>query len=544
MHRSPLVRHARRLRGAALLVLAGACAEHSPLGPGATPSAPLRDVSAAAVFSGRIRIGVVPSASSVAIGSAADYTVTDKVTGATLLAGSAGTAAVTLASVSATETWYRLQVMCGSTAAVDARVAAAQAAGYETMTEPVPAAGCTRVYIGKFLPTASFTVRNAFRNEMIAAGLAATDSFWKLVTVILTSAAYQVSNGTQTVTSPNPVVLTSSDGIVTISGARYRGLAEVRTNSTGTMLAGINDLPMEEYLYGVVPRELPPTMWPQLEAQKAQAVAARTYALSGIGKRAADGYDLLPTTTDQVYGGYDAEHPVSTEAVDATTGIVATHGGALISTLYSSTSGGHTADNEEIFASTAIPYLRGVPDAERGQALVNVPTLEVFRAAANPTSLRAEKTGDFEGDWSRYHRWSYSWTAAEIADIIGQFAGRPVGAVQAINVTDRGPSGRVLRIEYVTDAGTFVDTKNAIRASLKYVNASGAYVSLPSTLFFIEPDLDRSTGAVTGFTAYGGGFGHGVGMSQTGAAGMAQRNHDYQEILAHYYQGIALEKRW
>jgi stage II sporulation protein D len=229
--------------------------------------------------------------------------------------------------------------------------------------------------------------------------------------------------------------------------------------------------------------------------------------------------------------------------VNETRGVVATYGGSLISTLYSSTSGGHTADNEEVFASAPIAYLRGVPDAERGKSLEHVPTLEVFKRSASPRSLRANANGDFESDWSSYHRWTFSWSAAEISAVLSAWAGQPVGTVHAINVLERGPSGRVLSIEYVTDAGTFTDTKDRIRASLKYLNASNTPVNLPSTLFFVEPQVDRVTGE-TGFVVYGGGFGHGVGLSQTGAVGMAARNHDYREILAHYYRDVELEQRW
>jgi SpoIID/LytB domain protein len=262
--------------------------------------------------------------------------------------------------------------------------------------------------------------------------------------------------------------------------------------------------------------------------------------LAGLGKRAADGYDLLATTSDQVYGGYSAEHPVSNAAVDATAGIAIAHDGKLISALYSSTSGGHTADNEEAFNGAPAAYLRGVPDAERGEALDHVPSLEIFRAAANPMSLRAASEGDYESDWSRFHRWTFEWTPGEITSVVSSFAGVPVGTVHEINILERGPSGRALRLEYVTDAGNFYATKDAIRASLRTVNSAGALTNLPSTLFFIEPVIDRKTKESAGFRVYGGGFGHGVGMSQTGAEGMAEKGHSYDEILHHYYTGVEL----
>jgi SpoIID/LytB domain protein len=245
-----------------------------------------------------------------------------------------------------------------------------------------------------------------------------------------------------------------------------------------------------------------------------------------------------------VYGGLDAEQPLSSQAVDETRGVVATYGGRLIQALFSSTSGGHTADSEEAFNSAPVPYLRGVPDAERGEALEHVPTLEVFQSHGNPTSLRAMRNGDAEADWSAYHRWSFEWTADEISQVVSDYAGQPVGKVLAIDVTERGPSGRALKVEYVTEAGTFTDTRDHIRSSLKFFNARGAKSSLLSTLFFIEPVTDPRTKEVTGFRAWGGGWGHGVGLSQTGAVGMAAKGHGYEEILKHYYQGIELETRY
>ncbi|MFL5538458.1 MAG: hypothetical protein ACJ8J0_05670, partial [Longimicrobiaceae bacterium] len=117
-------------------------------------------------------------------------------------------------------------------------------------------------------------------------------------------------------------------------------------------------------------------------------------------------------------------------------------------------------------------------------------------SAANAASLRNAKAGDFESDWARFHRWSFEWTAQEISDVISAYAGQPVGKVLAIEVTERGPSGRATAIQYVTEAGTFTDTRDHIRTSLKFINASGAQQSLLSTLFFIEPVTDRRKGEV------------------------------------------------
>jgi SpoIID/LytB domain protein len=520
-----------------LAVLAAGC--NDDVTAPAVARSPLRaEVAAASAFDGEIRIGVVAATTAVSLGSEGTWELVEKGTERVALSGSGGAVSVTLVAPPSVQTIWRLQVVCTTTAGRDAREAELLAAGYLPFVEFAPA-GCWRVLITNTSGSDTFASRNAFRNTLIAQGYAGTDSFWRSFTEV-SPASFRAVRGSTTVTVFGAAVLRAPRGIVTIQGVPYRGVAEATANSTGS-LAGVNQLHIEQYLYGVVPRELPPSIWNQLEAQKAQAVAARTYALRGLGKRAADGYDLLPTTADQVYGGLNAEHPLSTRAVDETANIVATYQGVLIEALFSSTSGGHTASNEEVFNSAPVPYLRGVPDAERGAAFEHVPALDVFRGHANPKSLRALKHGDFESDWSQYHRWSFEWRAQEISDIISAFAGTDAGAVHAIDVLERGPSGRVLRVAYVTSAGTFFDTKDRIRNSLRFVTANGTWSNLLSTLFYIEPVLDRRTGKVDGFRAYGGGWGHGVGLSQTGAAGMAEKRATYDEILGHYYQGIELQ---
>ncbi|HEV8264885.1 MAG TPA: SpoIID/LytB domain-containing protein [Gemmatimonadales bacterium] len=366
--------------------------------------------------------------------------------------------------------------------------------------------------------------------------------------------------GGGTLVSSDPMVLTSASGFVrirrvTTDTSVYRGTAEVRFDASRTRLVGVNELPIEQYLYGVVPRELPPNPYGQPEAQKAQAVAARTFARRRMqfcgASRCGQGYHVVPTTSDQVYGGFTAERAVSSAAVDATRGLVATYGGGLIETLYSSTSGGWTANSGDVFLNQ-LPYLLGVPDHERGEALEYVPSLEVFKRHANPTNLRNHANGDFEADWSIYHRWYVSWTPEEMRQVVGRVQSPTFidpGAIYAINVVRRSSTARAYEIEFVTERrGTLRAFKDAIRSALRYVTytSGGAMVlnSLRSTLFYLEPIVDPKTNTIVGWQAWGGGWGHGTGMSQTGAAGMAEKGHTFEEILGHYYQGVVLEPRW
>jgi stage II sporulation protein D len=146
---------------------------------------------------------------------------------------------------------------------------------------------------------------------------------------------------------------------LTADSQSYRGFIEIRP-AVGGGLTVINHLNLEDYLRGVVPNELSPQAFPQLEALKAQAVAARTYAVRNRGQFRSLGYDLCATPSCQVYRGRSTEQAETDRAVAETRGLVAAHKGTPINALYTSTCGGHTEDVENIFEGPAEPYLRGV----------------------------------------------------------------------------------------------------------------------------------------------------------------------------------------
>ena len=170
---------------------------------------------------------------------------------------------------------------------------------------------------------------------------------------------------------------------VKLNGKSYRGKIEVFVNSRGTLTV-VNVVSLEDYLLGVVPRELG---LPSLEAQKAQAVAARTYAIANKDGFAAQGFDLLPTVWSQVYGGVSAENAMATNAVQQTRGIVATHNGKPINALYTSTCGGRTENSENIFEFNE-PYLRGVECSFEGRRYFDPFLIKTLRA---PARLRDEQ---------------------------------------------------------------------------------------------------------------------------------------------------------
>ncbi|HKQ98431.1 MAG TPA: SpoIID/LytB domain-containing protein, partial [Candidatus Polarisedimenticolia bacterium] len=140
----------------------------------------------------------------------------------------------------------------------------------------------------------------------------------------------------------------------------YRGTLEVRVDKGGRLRV-INELPMEDYLRGVVPNEMGPGVYPELEALKAQAVAARTYIVANLGQYSDYGYDVCDSPSCQVYKGASTEHPLTNQALEETRGVILIWDGKPINAMYTSTCGGHTEDGNLIFPEEKGPYLKGVP---------------------------------------------------------------------------------------------------------------------------------------------------------------------------------------
>lgn len=169
---------------------------------------------------------------------------------------------------------------------------------------------------------------------------------------------------------------------VRLNGKAYRGKIEVFVNARGSLTV-VNVVPLEDYLLGVVPSELG---LPQLEAQKAQAVAARTYAIANVGDYGKQGFDMVPTVWSQVYKGVSIETRMGTQAVNDTRGIIATYNGKPINALYTSTCGGRTENSENVF-EFAEPYLRGVECSLEAHRYFEPFLIKTVR---NPAKLRDE----------------------------------------------------------------------------------------------------------------------------------------------------------
>jgi stage II sporulation protein D len=229
-----------------------------------------------------------------------------------------------------------------------------------------------------------------------------------------------------------PVVFASEDperSPVRFNEKAYRGRLEVFANTRGSLTV-VNVVALEDYVRGVVPNELSPGGWPELEALKAQAVAARTYAVSNLGRFAAEGYDLTPDTRSQVYGGRSTEHPLTDRAVNETRGRVVTYAGRPINALYTSTCGGRTEDAENIFGGEAPAYLRGRECAlESGEhfapyTLRTTRELPSIKLAEHATSARDAALLAVHG-FSIPARLGDEWLAAPVtADELGSMFGR------------------------------------------------------------------------------------------------------------------------
>jgi SpoIID/LytB domain protein len=312
--------------------------------------------------------------------------------------------------------------------------------------------------------------------------------------------------------------------------ASYAGRVYVTIDRLGTM-AVVNAVSENKLLAGLIPAEIFPSA-PE-EALKAQAVAARGELLSKIGTRhIGDPYRLCSQTHCQVYSGTGHETPRTTAAVEATRGeVLFEKGGAeLADPVYSANCGGHTENNENAWPEmTALPSLRGHRDAgqdksDKGDAYAHGVTSENVAAfIAHPPSAYCGQSKLGAGD--RF-RWTVTRSKDELDKLLAKYR---LGPIKSIEVLERGVSGRArsVRVSGATRA-------EVIHGELRIRQTFG---NLRSSLFVVE----MQAGAAT---FRGAGFGHGVGMCQTGAMGMAETGKSYREILRHYYPGTVLRKLW
>lgn len=287
----------------------------------------------------------------------------------------------------------------------------------------------------------------------------------------------------------------TGNGYVWIGDRWYRGKTLLIPQKGG--LTAVNYVELEQYLYSVLGAEMNGS-WPQ-EALKAQAVAARSYALNKRSESQTDIYDLEDTQASQVYKGLETESSGTYTAVDATAGQVLTYGGQIILAVFHSSSGGHTENVEDVWTQP-LPYLRGVPDFDQGAPV---------------------------------YEWTQTFSRSELSAKISG-----VGNIVSIMPQRTTAFGSIITMKVVGDRGSKVVSGATLKEAL----------NLRSTRFTVTPQYGtvavagKSGQAPTAFQVKGKGFGHAVGMSQWGAHNMARKGYNYQQILLHYYQGATLAR--
>ena len=298
----------------------------------------------------------------------------------------------------------------------------------------------------------------------------------------------------------------------TLGKACYPG--SILFRNTNGKLDAINSVDVEDYLRGVVPYEIGKLDSSRIEALKAQAVAARTYAYKHFNSRESVGFDVYADTKDQVYKGLESATPLTDAAVKATAGVVMTYGGDFIIAYYHSTCGGIT-ETLATWNRADLPYLKSVPDRRpNGKPWCDESSYTTWeRRFADKKIVKLFKAN-----------------ASEAKATFSSANGADFKKIKSIKIKDKLKSGRIMTLRVETDKGHFDVLTDRTRWLFKK-----AGTILPSSFFTVKKEGKE-------WVLTGTGFGHGVGMCQMGVRARAQAGQSYQEILSHYYQGITLEK--
>lgn len=294
--------------------------------------------------------------------------------------------------------------------------------------------------------------------------------------------------------------------------ARYRGMLNFHPH--GQSLKTVNVVYMEDYLRGVVPPEIGKRADAEIEAVKAQAVAARTYAMAHLKQYGAQPYDMKASIIDQVYDGMDVEESLVNKAIDATAGMTLMYADQFVNAYYHSTCGGMTDAIDHVWDKKEIPYLKAVSD---GGAC----------------------------SWSKYYRWQETFTEEQLRGRIEQYLasdrGRDlrIGKIVDLTIIEHTPGGRVGELVITTTQSRFSFHRDRIRWVLG--RTSNPDLILPSARFDMDITRD-SDGSVRRVIFKGSGYGHGVGMCQCGAIGYSRQGWTYDQILSHYYTGAEVKK--
>ncbi len=313
-------------------------------------------------------------------------------------------------------------------------------------------------------------------------------------------------------------VTARAQGRVLVDGA-YPGSVIVLPSAEGRVTL-VNQASIDQYLLGVVPREI--GAGSPLEALKAQTVAARSYAIGRALSARGKAWDLTADTSSQAYGGVSGKLDGVRRAVGETHGLVLMADGGVVRATYHACCGGSTAEAADIWGGS-LPGARAVYDGPgRASDLSDEQRVRALLLDASP-SLFCAGTDMF--------RWRRRYTAQQIETALARRQSGGVGKLLDVRVSGRAASGHVRTL-------TFVGSKRTISVQGDPIRWALGGDGLPSTFF----SLDRAGGGqpYTAYEFFGGGWGHGVGLCQSGAIGMARAGYDFRAILAHYYAGATV----
>lgn len=339
----------------------------------------------------------------------------------------------------------------------------------------------------------------------------------------------------------------------------YRGAIEIArgTATQANKVNVVNLVEVEDYVPGVVVNESISSF--HVEALKAQAVAARGYAISNIGRYVRSGYpfDIVDSSSSQVYRGVISEHVKAVQASTETTGLVASYNGKIIEALYSSSFGGHSENNEWIYNSpstqwpgnNAIAFLRGIYDGDG--------TRPDFSSDEGISAFWTVSRPDIYDDCvrvgNRFSRWRIVLTAAQIKSRLTtgryvQISGNLTGNITDVELASRMTGSarwaiaRITLTSGVAEVRGWDNLRNVLGRSavstpaMCQASAIAANFTLNNpTVLQVSKNLD---GTVKEITAWGGGWGHNLGFSQYGANGRAKAGQNFLQILKAYYTGI------
>jgi SpoIID/LytB domain protein len=300
------------------------------------------------------------------------------------------------------------------------------------------------------------------------------------------------------------------------SGNRqYRGNMIIK--GEGKEFTLINQVELTPYLISVVPSEIYAS-WP-MEALKAQAIAARSYTLSNLGRHSSDGYDLCSTVHCAAYNGIQSEHQRTTEAVLSTQGESAVFEGKIIEAVFSSNSGGFTERSDQIW-SADLPYLRGSNQMKNDDYDFPLPPVELQQwLAASPESY----SKDFGSS-------NYRWQLRIPAEVIEYRSG--LSKITKVKVNQRAQGGTITSLSLLSEEEEKKYSVSQIRRVLG---------GLKSSRFYFDSHFDRN-GYLKEIYIYGSGWGHNLGLDQSASAGMGAAGWNYREIIKHFYPGVKIEK--